>query len=66
MKTFFLCPLEKINMYRLYLPIIFLALYFGWCLFLLWKNKSVKKIKNELYFGIFLLIVWVIIYAFSA
>jgi len=51
-------------MFRLYLPILFFAVFIGWILYRLLIKKDLKQNLNTMYIGLAFTGVWVLIYCF--
>jgi high-affinity Fe2+/Pb2+ permease len=51
-------------MLRLFIPILFFAIFIAWVLYRLLIKKDLKQNLNSLYLGLIFIGVWVLIYYF--
>ncbi|MBS7788173.1 hypothetical protein KIH23_12775 [Flavobacterium sp. CYK-55] len=48
---------------RIFLPFVFALLFLGWLVYRLIVRKDLKANKNDLYTGIFFIVIWVVLYS---
>lgn len=51
-------------MLRVYIPIIFFAVFIGWILYRLLVKKDLKQNLTTLYIGLTFTVIWILIYYF--
>ncbi len=51
-------------MLRVYIPIIFFAVFIGWILYRLLVKKDLKQNLTTLYIGLAFTVIWILIYYF--
>jgi hypothetical protein len=51
-------------MFRLYIPLVFFVVFFGWFLYSLLIKKDIKKNLHTLFLGLFFAGIWAVIFLF--
>lgn len=49
-------------MFRLFIPLVFIALFILWILYHLVIKQDLKAQRNTLYIGVFFISIWIFIY----